>query len=248
MFPQVTNSSSTRSNPSSNGVLSIEGISFQTQAGIALFSAKTSKIYVTIEINRKIQVSSLFLCYDVQCLRTAHKKPLELEGFILRHVCSADLEVPVRFGVVNELSIDIILVTSFTDHNVRGILPVSSKITLRKTRPVYMSAIRHKSEKLESLVVANDKLTVTDSPNQDYICVPRQTEILQEPESFVLVVSIAASFGIIESNLLTMGRKKGIVTTGVANIISFVRIYVLVMTFPTKPVHLAKWMVVAGVT
>lgn len=62
-------------------------------------------------------------------------KPLELKGVVLLHVHIGDLQIPVWFGVVHKLAVDILVGNCFIDCYARVIFPSIHRITLRKSRP-----------------------------------------------------------------------------------------------------------------
>lgn len=75
---------------------------------------------------------------------------------MLLHVRIRILEVAASFGVVDEFAVDIVVGTFFISRHVQNIFPSLRKGMFRKERPVYISAISRKIEKLTSAVVAKD--------------------------------------------------------------------------------------------
>lgn len=166
-----------------------EQISFDAKAESEQFIASTYKVEDTIGSNLEIQIPALFLlitgagpnlisksivpppcwnsfqCLFLQRLQNLNKKPLDLECVMLLNVRIRDLEIPVWFSGLKELSFDIPDGTSFKNRYVWGILFPLLEVTFRKSKPIYINAIKRVSVKWTTAIFANDKLTVAESPN-----------------------------------------------------------------------------------
>lgn len=127
---------------------------------------------------------------------------------MLLHVHIADIEVRVRSDVVNKLAVDKLERICFMNSYVRGIFFSLRRLTLQHSRPVHISAIERKKEKVADLVVACDILTVTESLNQGELRVARQTLTLPRLELHVLVMSTASNLRVIVWKPLTRGKRK----------------------------------------
>lgn len=207
---------------------------FDTGAGPNLISKSI------VSLSRR----GLIQYWNVRLLRSAKKKPLKLEGVMLLHEHVGDLDVPVWFGVVNELAVIILVGTSFVNGYVRGIFFSEERITLKNSRPVCIRAMRRKNEKSTNSVVTNDVWPVTGNQNREEICVAGQTVILPRSELSALHMSIMVGLRPTASKPLAQEREQVTVTRGIANILPLVPLYVLVTIFFMKPVHVQKRMVV----
>lgn len=154
-------------------------IFFGAQQKITLFSAKNYRVESTFEITRKVRVPALvFLemdaipnlipksilppsgqnriqCFNVPCFRKSYRKLLELEEVKFLHVCIVDLEETVWLGFVNGPAVDILVWTCFMIRCVWGIFDSLRKVTVRKSRPVYIIALERKNEKSANSVFAS---------------------------------------------------------------------------------------------
>lgn len=69
-------------------------------------------------------------------LCTATKKPIPLDGIVLLPLCTGDLQTRVWFGIVLNMSVSLLLGTSFIDHFMRGNFPAERKVVPRYSQPV----------------------------------------------------------------------------------------------------------------
>lgn len=69
-------------------------------------------------------------------MQTANKNELDFVAAVLLHVNVVDLELPVWFGAVNELALDILVENALKRCHMRGILRLLRRITLRNLRPI----------------------------------------------------------------------------------------------------------------
>lgn len=98
--------------------------------------------------------------------------------------------------------------SSFVDCNEREIFPAVQGKIVRISGPVFISALRHKSEHYTSSVILNGVMTVTISPNKVKIRVAWQTVVVSRLESSVLVVSKVACVEIINLKHPSQKRKQ----------------------------------------
>lgn len=110
---------------------------FETGAGVNL----TSQSIVVPSWQSRIKR------VNVSFLQKANKKLLELKRVVLLHVHIKDLKVRNWSEFIIDLTADIRVENVFIDCYVRGIFPSTLCITLRKSRPVCISAMGHESKK-----------------------------------------------------------------------------------------------------
>lgn len=101
-------------------------------------------------------------------------------------------------GAGRKIAVSVRLGTSYRDRYVLVSFALQRKASLQNSRPVSSTALWWKVGLLSSLVVTNDLLTVTESPNQNKKRVERIEVIPETSESFTFVVSTAAGLHIIK--------------------------------------------------
>lgn len=111
---------------------------------------------------------------------------------MLLHVHIGDLEVRVWLGVVNKITVDVLVGTFLVIRYDRDIFPSLRRITPENLRPVYISAKERNKETSLNEIVTKDVRTVAENLCKDEIRVARQTVIPPGSESSVPVVSTMA--------------------------------------------------------
>lgn len=158
---------------------------------------------------------------------------------------AGDLEVRVLFEAVKELAVNILVETLFMVRDASVIFAFHWKIALQKPRPVYVTALKRRTENLANIIGTGVLFTVMKNRNKHKIRVARQKVILPRLESSWFVMFIAATLQIIKSKTSTRGRALIVATRGVANILTLVPLYILVTSFFKTPNDIRKNMLMA---
>lgn len=141
---------------------------------------------------------------------------------MVKHVHIGDLEVPVWFGVVHEPAVEILVITFFMNCCVRGTFPPIRRITLRRAKLVYISAMKFEKETSKSLIVTNNVFAVAGNPNKDAIRFPRQTMMAPRSKSSVLFVFLLTRLRFIDSEPWTLEWWQFIIAKSLRNILLLV--------------------------
>lgn len=186
-------------------------------------------------------------CFIDLILHTAKKNPLQVREGMLLLVHTDVLAVPVCFGVVSVLSVDILAKNAFKDCFLRRILSSKQRIRLRGFRFVSLIALVRKKENKTRAIFTNGKSIVTENARELQDLVARQAAIPPRLYSTVLVMSTAASLCLFLLKAITRGGLHVVFGKGVAKRFSLVPFLLVVTSVVPKPIHLLKTIMIAHV-
>lgn len=127
------------------------------------------------------------------------QKLIEIKGVTLLLAQIGNFEVRACFGVVTELALDLPVVALLINRYVRGIFSCWRKITLKESRPVYISAFGRGSKKSIHAIVTSVVCTVVESLTKKEIRVAQQTVIPPRLETSVLAMFTIAGQRLVDS-------------------------------------------------
>lgn len=141
---------------------------------------------------------------------------------------------------MKELAVDIIVRTFFMNLNVRSIFLALPKLTLRRSRPVYIRARGRINEASASTIVTKEVGTVNKNPSRVETCVTRETVIPLRAGLSVPNISTMTGLRLIESKPQTRKIEQVIVVKSVGNILLPAPFHCLVTRCSKNSLHLPK--------